>query len=220
MDGPRDTDQTAVDDPAGALDPLAAAALLQQTKRQARRQFENYTPLVLLISAAIVLGAYGSIWLSVRGQHPYQGPSLGVIGLVYTLVLVAAIPTSVAFRRATAGVSGPSRREKQISAIPLVVAYAAVYVFMGALQYDGFSHAVVYGVFDAAAPWMVVGAALAAGAAARSEWRKLAAAIGIVVIGTASAFAGPIDVWGVLAVAGCVGLVAATVVQTILLRRA
>jgi small-conductance mechanosensitive channel len=46
-----------------------------------------------------------------------------------------------------------------------------------------------------------------------------AAAIGIVVVGIASAFAGPIDVSGVLAVAGCAGLAAATVGQTILLRR-
>ena len=92
---------------------------------------------------------------------------------------------------------------------------------MSALAYDGEVRSrtpVVYGVFDAAAPWMVVGTAKAAAAAAREEWLRLAGATAIVVVGTASAFTGPINVWGVLAVGGCVGLMVAAVVQIILFR--
>ena len=91
---------------------------------------------------------------------------------------------------------------------------------MGALHYDGFSNAIVYGVFDAAAPWVVVGAAMAGSAAARENWVLFASAVAIIAVGAASVFAGPIGVWGILALAGCIGLVAKAVVQTILLRRA
>ncbi len=203
---------------AGKLDPREAAALLEQTQWRARRQLSRHAPLPLLVGAVIVLGCYGSIWLSVRGQHPYVGPSLGVVAFVYTLVVVGAVTTTTMYKRSVTGVSGRSRREDKIAAIPVVLAFVSVYVFMSALAYDGFSHAVVYGVFDAAAPWMVVGTAMAAAAAAREEWLKLAGATAIVVVGTASAFTGPINVWGVLAVGGCVGLMVAAVVQIILFR--
>ena len=219
MNTTRDTHHTETADGDGELDPREAASLLEQTQWRARRQLSRHAPLPLVIGAAIVLGCYGSIWLSVRGQHPYVGPSLGVVGFVYTLVVVGAVTTTTMYKRSVTGVSGRSRREDKIAAIPVVVAFVSVYVFMGALGYDGFSHAVVYGVFDAAAPWMVVGTAMAAAAAAREEWLKLAGATAIVVIGTASAFTGPINVWGVLAVGGCVGLMVAAVVQIILFRR-
>jgi hypothetical protein len=123
-------------------------------------------------------------------------------------------------RRATAGVSGRSRREERIAAAPIVAAAVGVYVFMGALHYDGFSNAIVYGVFDAAGPWVVLGAAVAGSAAARENWVLFGTAVAIIAIGAASAFAGPIGVWGILALAGCIGLIAKAVVGTILLRRA
>ena len=58
---------------------------------------------------AVILVAYGALWLSTRGQHPYKGPSLGVVGLVYAAVAVSIAVSVKVYRRATAGVSGPSR---------------------------------------------------------------------------------------------------------------
>ena len=62
----------------GNFDPRQAAALLDQTTQQARRQFEPYPPWMLVIRAVMVLAACGAIWLSVRGQHPYKGPTAAV----------------------------------------------------------------------------------------------------------------------------------------------
>jgi hypothetical protein len=135
-------------------------------------------------------------------------------------LVVAVVATTVTMHRATTGVSGRSRREQRITTAPIAVAWVAVYVFMGALHYDGFSNAIVYGVFDAAAPWVVVGAAVAGGAAAREDWVLFGTAVAIISVGTASVFAEPIGAWGVLALAGGIGLGAKAVVQTILLRRA
>jgi hypothetical protein len=185
------------------LDPRAAADLLAQTERSARRQFSHDWPLVTVFQALVVLVVYGAIWFSVRGQHPYRGPSLSVIGFVYIITAVGALTGVAAYRRVVHGVRGPSRREDKISAIPFAVSLVSFYVFLGALHYDGFSNAVVYGVVDAAGPWLVAGAVLAGLAAAREDWWKLVGSLAMVICGTAAAFAGPIDVWGVLAVLGC-----------------
>ena len=55
------------------------------------------------------------------------------------------------------------------------VPWLAVYVFNGALHADGFGSNLVYGVFDAAGPWLVVGTGMAALAAGREQWGRMAA---------------------------------------------
>jgi hypothetical protein len=112
MNGTSDTSGTAAAGNGDGFDPQEAATLLDQARRQARRQFEATPPWLSLIQAAVVLGAYGAIWLSVRGQHPYKGPS-GVIILVYVLVIVAVRAFFVARKRAGAGVGGRSQRLRQ-----------------------------------------------------------------------------------------------------------
>ena len=195
------------------LNPGEAAGLLARTQREAHRKLTGDTPLLSVFSALVVLAVYGSIWASSRGHHPYTGPSLNVVGLVHILVAVAALASVSVYVRARAGVSGRSRHEARITAIPFVFAVVGVYVFDGALKFDGFSPSVVYGVFDAAAPWLVVGAVLAGYAAAKEDWWKLAGAIAMVVAAAGSAFAGPANVWGVLAVSGCLLLLAQGVLR-------
>ncbi len=121
MDDSRNAHDTLADGD-DTLDPREAASLLERTGREAQRQFTTETPLLSLISALIILIIYGAIWLSVRGQHPYRGPSLGTIGLVYLLVAVTVLMSAAVYVRATAGIKGRSRREDHITAIPLVVA--------------------------------------------------------------------------------------------------
>jgi hypothetical protein len=193
-------DTTPTVDEGGEFDPRAAAILLEQTTKRARRQFEFPSPLLTLIQAVAVLAAYGAIWLSVRGQNPYQGPSLGALAALYAFVALAAIVATWEGRRASAGVSRRSSRQQWSRAIPLVAAFLAVYVLMGALRFDGFSYAIVYGILPAAGPLIVVGAAMAGYAAAREEWQVLGVAVAVVAVGAGSAFAGPSGVWGVAGV--------------------
>jgi hypothetical protein len=201
------------------FDPSDAADLLISTRRKARRGFEQTTPLGYLFAAVVVGAAYGALWLSVRHQDPYVGPSLAVIGWVYGIVMVSVVVSATAYRRATHGVRGPSRREDAIRGLAIGVPWIAVYVFDGALKANGFSNAIVYGVFDAAAPWLVVGTAFAALSAGREQWGGMAQGLTVLVIGTAAAFFGPAGVWGVLAVAGFVGLLVLGVSQYTHLRR-
>jgi hypothetical protein len=204
MDRTPDTNERPTADEGGSFEPAQAATLLEQTQRQAQRQFELTSPLLSLICAAVILAAYGVVWLSVRGQHPYGGPTPGALAVVYGAVIVVILVSTATIKRATAGVSGQSRRQRGAFGAAFGTAWIAVSVFQGALYHDGASHAVVYGIFPAAAPLLVLGAAAAAMAAAQEDWRKLILAVAVVALGTGSAFAGPAGVWGIIAVGGFV----------------
>src|SRR5438309_7761918 len=191
MNEEQDKDENATLDEGGGFDPRAAARLLEQTTRRARRQFEFPSPLLSLIQAAALLAAYGAIWLSVRGQNPYSGPSGTALVELYTFVGVAAIAVGLDGRRARSGVSGRSSQQGWMRAIPFMAAFLVVYVLMGALRYDGASFAIVYGIVPAVGPLIVVGAAAAGYAAAREDLPVLVFAVALVAVGAGSAFTGP-----------------------------
>ena len=177
------------------LDPTEAAAILTQATRQAQREFDPTPPWKLVVMGFVALLAFGALWLSVLGQHPYTGPN--ALGLVVTYVLIIGlIGVSVSTtKRATAGVTGPSVRQRRTVIAAFVVVYIAVYVFMGALRYLGVSHAIVYGVYPAVGPLIIVGAAAAGLAAAKENWLDLGTSLAIVSAGAICAYAGPIGVW-------------------------
>lgn len=99
---------------------------------------------MFVIAAVVLLGIYGTVWLSVRGQHPYQGPTPAAIGIVYALLAVMIITFIVAAGRAHAGVGGRSERQRRAEATALAVVWIAVYVFDGALDHAGVSHAFTF----------------------------------------------------------------------------
>src|SRR5437762_991216 len=101
-----DVNENGAVDEGSELDPRTAATLLEQAKRRAQRQFEFPSPLLTLIQAGAVLAAYGAIWLSVRGQNPYSGPSYPALAALYAFVAVAAIAATWEGRRACAGPVG------------------------------------------------------------------------------------------------------------------
>jgi hypothetical protein len=215
MNGPRDTNEAETADEGGGLDPREAATLIELTKRQARRQFALQTPLLALIGAAFFLVAYGTIWLSVREQHPYQGPTGTALGVFYGLVIVMSVAGGVVFKRATTGISGRALRQQRAQGAVVAAAYVGAFVFQGALHYLGVSNAIVYGVYPAAAPLIVVGGAGAAIAASRENWPLLGVAIAVIAVCAASAYAGPIGVWAFVGVGCCfafLGYAAAQVV--------
>lgn len=204
MNERHDPGDGAMADDGGELDARAATALLEQTRSQARRQFEINRPLLTLVQAAVILIGYGAVWWSVRGQQPYTGPDAGALVTLYGAVIFVAVVSATVVHRATSGVSGQSLRQRKAYGAAFGTAWIAVSVFQGALFHDGATHAIVYGVFPAAAPLLVIGAAVAAMAAAREDWWMLGVAIAVIALGTGSAFAGPAGVWGIIALGGCV----------------
>ncbi len=211
MNEPQKRDDNADDE--SELSPEQAARLIKQTNRQAQHQFELRSPWQTLIQALGWLAIYGTIWLSVRGQHPYKGPTGWAVLIVFALVIVVVVAASVFIRRRKAGVSGRSRRQDAFIGAAMVTAFVAAYVFMGALRYLGVSYAIVYGVYAAAGWLIVVGAAGVAIAAMREDLQNLCFGIAFVAIAAGSCFAGPIGVWLIMGVGGFLALLALAAYQ-------
>lgn len=200
MNETRNPDPAATADDDDGLEPREAARLLDQARRDARRQFNLNPPLAAVIRAVVILAGYGALWLSVRGQQPYQGPSPAALAAMYAAVGVTIALTARIIQHATAGVSGNSKRQMTAELIAIVAAFTAAGVFQGALLYNGASRAIVYGVFPAAGQLLVAGSCWAGSAASRQHWPGFAAALAIVAVGTGAAFAGPVDAWAVAGV--------------------
>jgi hypothetical protein len=122
MRGTRDIDEGVTEDEE-PFDPREAAKVLTDAGRQAKREFSPTPTLITLGMAAIILGAYIAMWLSTRDQHPYTGPSPGVVDLVYAAVAVTIALSAMCYRRATAGVSGPSVRQGKLEGVAIGISY-------------------------------------------------------------------------------------------------
>lgn len=206
MGGQHDTDEP----DAGELEPARAAALLEETTTRAQREFDIRPPLVMLIAAVVVLVAYGVVWWSVRRQHPYTGPSGTALAELYGTLIVWIVVYSAFFRRAVRGLGGRSSRQRQIEGLAFGTIWVSVYVFQAALHHAGASHAIVYGIYPAAAPLIIVGSAAAAHSLAKENWPWLGFALAAVALGAIGSFAGPARVWAVMGI----GLSALLLVRT------
>ncbi len=195
MDGTNDGDKPTTPSGGDDFDAQAAARMLAQTKRDANRQFTLGPPWYTVSMGAVILIGYGALWLSVRGQHPYTGPSLLTIGLVYAVVIASIAVGATVHRRTTAGIAGPSVLLNQLEGIAMLVSFLGSPVLQGALKHYGASNAIVYGVIPAAGPLIVVGTTALGIAASKANWPQFGAALVAVAGGVVAAFTGPIDAW-------------------------
>lgn len=143
----------------------------------------------------MVLVAFGVLWLSVRGQHPYKGPTAPALLFMYGILIAWIAVVATAHRRANMGISGRSIRQERAYGAVLIAALVGVSVFQGVMKADGVSDAIVYGIYPPTAQLIVMGGIGASVAAAREEWPGFGVAIAIIAVATASAFAGPVGVW-------------------------
>ena len=195
MQGTHDTDATTAANDDDRLDPREAARLLAQTKRDAKRQFNLSPPWITAFGGAVILVGYAALWLSTRGQHPYSGPSAGAIVLVYAGVAVSTAMSVKVYRRATAGVSGPSVRRAQLEGAAILISFLGSPVIQGAMRHYGASRAIVYGVIPAAGPLIIVGTTVLGIAATKADWPQFGAALTVVTAGMVAAFVGPSAAW-------------------------
>jgi hypothetical protein len=191
------TSGTAAADNGGTFGPERAAALLDQTTQRARRKLQPSPPWLLATRAVMVLAALGVIWLSVRGQHPYKGPTAADIPVLIGFVVVNFAATVAVRARAVAGVSGRTRFSQGEIAV-LVASFAVTVVAMAVLAADGVGLATY-----PTSVLVIPGLAWAALMAARRNRLEVAIGIAIVVMGILGAFAGPAGAWAVAAVGLC-----------------
>ncbi len=91
-----------------------AAAVVQDARARARKELVISAPLVYAAWGLVWLIGYGAMWLSVRGQHPYTGPSGVSIAAVFVLAGFAAAAVLVIASKAIAGIDGQSVRYRRI----------------------------------------------------------------------------------------------------------
>ena len=192
-DGRLDVDDG--DDGADALDPRQAAALLAQSTRDAQRQFDPRPPVLMALMGAAVLVAYGVLWLSTRGQHPYSGPSGGAIVFTYTVVVVTSIAMVKLHRRATIGVSGASMTQQRVEGAALGLSILCSPMIQGAMYHYHASHTIVYGVIPAAGPLIIIGTTMLGIAGIKADWPTFSAALIAVITGMIALFVGPSGAW-------------------------
>jgi hypothetical protein len=217
MNAAGDTDQigTAAED--AALDPREAERILDQAKRQARRQFDPVSPLAAVAGAGAFLVGYGAVWWSMRDQQVYTtGPALWSLAVFYGAMAVGGIVAGVVSNRATAGVSGRARRQQQAQTAAIAAAGIGAWVIQGALRYRGVSFEIVYGIYGPTVPLIALTAAAAGINAMRENWLQLGVCIGVIAVTSVSVFFGPLGAWGLTGVGCCLVLLvyaAALVVQ-------
>jgi hypothetical protein len=193
-------DTTASAGNGGNFDPQQAAALLDQTTEQARRQLAPSPPWLLAARAVAVLAALGAIWLTVRGQHPYKGPTGADIPILIVFVVLNFAATVTVRAHAMTGVQGTTRF-RPVEIIILAASWAAVPVLMWALHTAGASFALY-----PTTVLIVPGLAFAAVMAARDGWRGSVMGLAIAATGIAGAFAGPAGSWAVAGLGLCLVL--------------
>ncbi len=213
MNGTRDTDSTAMGEDERGLDPREAARLLEQTNLDAQRKFDMRSPGLSLLGAAVVLIALGAVWLSVRGQHPYRGPTAAGLSVMYGVLFCWIGVVVTVNRRAMTGLSGRSVRQQRAYGAAVVTALVAVSVFQGVLRHDGVSDGIVYGIYPLTAQLIVLGALGAAVASTREDWPGFGVAIAVMLVATGSSFAGPAGVWLSDGVGCCVAVLGYSAAQ-------
>lgn len=206
---------TAHESETSTFGPGEAAALLEETRRRAERRFDLRPVWLLPAAAVVVLVCYGVVWLSVRHQHPYVGPAGWALGVLYGTIAVWASANAVVLRRATVGVGGRAARQRTLEGIAFAIVWVCIYVIQGAFDHAGVDKGVVYGIWPAAAPLVVVGSAAAGSSIGQGKKGSSAFAVAAVVLGAGACFAGPAGVWGVIGIGLCALLLAATAAELV-----
>ena len=185
------------------MDAQGAAAIMQQAGTRATAELRIRRPVLFVTWGLAVLIGYGAMWLSVRGQHPYQGPAWPTLLLAPLLLAIAAIITAQVVDRAASGVGGRSEVQRSIFVLALLAGYAALLIEKIALVGAGVSRPIQV-VLGVTAPMLVVGLVFVATSASTTglNWPRLALGIWLLAVAAGASWAGPVTVLAVCALAG------------------
>jgi hypothetical protein len=183
------------------MDVNEAAAILQDTTERAQRALIVRRPVVFAVWGLAWLVADGAIWLSVRDQHPYSGPTPASLVVLMIAAAAAAAITTVLVGRAGSGVGGWTVLQRRIFLLSYLSGYIAMFTLEAAIDHAGASRAVL-GVYGAAAPILLAGLVIAASSALNLDWSVFGLGIWLLAVAAGSGFAGPVGVWAVSALAG------------------
>jgi hypothetical protein len=201
-------------DEAAGMDAQQAADILRQARERAQRELAVRRPLLFVTWGLVVLLGYGALWLSVHGQHPFQGPTTPAIVTLVALFLVAAIITARFIDRASSGVGGPSVLQRGVFVLALAAGGFALDVFIHAVSQAGADRPLIVQL-AAAAPLLVVGLVFVASCAINGipDWPRLAIGLWLLAVAAEGAWPGPVTYLAVCALVGGGGILAMAAIE-------
>ena len=206
-------DDAGMDEAAG-MDVQQAAAILRQAREQAQRELAVRRPVLFITWGLVVLIGYGALWLSVRGQHPFHGPTTPAVLTLAALFVAAVVITAWVVDRATSGVGGPSVLQRGIFVLALAAGGFALDIFLHAVSQPGTDRTLLVQL-AAAAPLLVVGLVFVASCAANGvlDWPRLAVGLWLLAVTAEGAWAGVVTYLAVCALAGGGGILLMAAVE-------
>ncbi len=199
------TDRSGTGTDEDQLDVHEAAAILADARGRALRELRASYPLLFTVWGLFFLIGYGVLWLSVRGQHPYTGPTPAALLVLTLLLAAAAVTTVISVGRAVTGIGGASAALRRVHGLAQVLGLAGVFTLEGGLAHAHASDSLL-GVYGAVAPLLVTGVVYAASPASWQDWSTRTLGAWLVLVAAGSAYAGPVGVWGVAGLGAAVGL--------------
>jgi hypothetical protein len=193
------TDGADMDEGTG-MAPQDAAVIMQQARERAEQELTINRAAIFLAWALVFLIGNTVNWLSVRGQHPYQGPPGYVQAALALLALLALGVTFLVTDRAASGVGGASALRRRIYWLSIAIGLAGLAIMEAALRYNHVSPGVI-GVVMASAPLLLAGVVLVAGTAAWLNWYMFGLGVWLISVAAFGGFAGPAGIWAVDALA-------------------
>src|SRR5215469_3645357 len=198
--------------------PRDAAVIMQQAHERAEHELIINRAAIFLAWTLVFLIGNTVVWLSVRGQRPYQGPPGYVQAALALLALLALGITVLVTDRAASGVGGVSALRRRIYWLSIAIGLVGLAMMEAALRYNGVSRGVI-GVVMASAPLLLAGVVLVAGTAAWLNWYIFGLGIWLIAVAAFGGFAGPVGVWAVDALAVGVPFLVMAVIAVVRRRR-
>lgn len=150
----------------------------------------------------------GVIWLQVRRQEPYAGPTAATAAFFGILLLIAGALTAVRTRQATAGISGSSDWQGSLYGVGWGLGFLAHFALAGALVRAG-APATAMGVQGVVGSLVVVGLMYLFGAAVWGVRPMAVLGAWLLIVAAGAGFAGPVTAALIGAVLGGGGFLAA-----------
>lgn len=197
-----------------AMDAQGAAVIMQQAGERAGSELRIRRPVLFVTWGLAVLIGYGAMWLSVRDQHPFLGPTWPTLLLAPLLLAIAAVITAQVVDRAASGVGGRSEVQRGIFVLALVGGFAALEIEKSAMVHAGASKPVA-AMLGAAAPLLAAGLVFVATSApvGRLNWPRLALGTWLLAAAAGGIWGGPVTALAVCALAGGGGVLAMAAIE-------
>jgi len=189
-----------------------AAAVVKDARARARRKLVICAPLVYAAWGLTVLLGYGAMWLSVRGQHPYTGPSGGSITVVLGLAALAVAVVVVMISKTVAGIDGRSVRFRSIILRTYATGYLILLCVQVAIKSSVSNRTFLFVAF--AGPLLLAGLTYILASALRLDRTAFALGAWLVIVGVSCAWQAPAAILATCALAGGGAFLLMAVIKT------